>query len=110
MAFHFNRLSGTEGKVTIRGLGSVVGEIANWTLTRRGEEGPHAGTFDLRVVFSFLVPALMLDPDYNEDREIVMTVSKGRAFRLKLDAPERMALQGKVLFMEGVENPEWART
>jgi hypothetical protein len=104
-----NRLDGRDGKATIKGLGSLVGEVSTWTLTRRGDDDkPSDGLFDLRAVFSFLVPNLMLDPDYNEDRELLLTVAKGRTVRVRLNDPERLTLRGKVLFMEGVE-VEWSR-
>jgi hypothetical protein len=64
--------------------------------------------FDLRAVFSFLVPSLLLDPDYNEDKALSLVIAKGRAVVVRLNDPERMALRGKVLFMEGVE-VEWSR-
>ena len=108
MVLMVNRLDGRDGKVTIRGLGSLVGEVSEWVLTRRGDDGPGSGMYDLRAVFSFLVPNLLLDPDYNEDREITLSISKTRAFTLRLDDPAKINLQGKVLFMEGVAL-EWRR-
>jgi len=108
MPLMMNRLEGRDGTATIKGLGTLVGEIATWTITRRGEEGPSAGLFDLRAVFSFLVPSLLLDPDYNEDRALLLAVARGRNIIVRLDDPARINLQGRVLFMEGV-NWEWSR-
>jgi hypothetical protein len=109
VVFRLNRLEGKDGKATIKGLGSLVGEVSDWKLTRRGDDdSPSDGLFDLRAVFSFLVPSLLVDPDYNEDRELFLTVAKGRTIKLRLNEPERLTLRGKVLFMEGVAI-EWSR-
>ena len=97
-ALVLNRLAGDKGKATIRGLGSLVGEVSEWRLTRRED-----GSYDLRSVFSFIVPSLMLDPDYNDDRSLSLEVARGRTLEVRLDNPEAMTLQGKVLFMEGVK-------
>ena len=108
MVLMVKRLDGHDGKVTIKGLGSLVGEVSQWDLTRRGDDGPGSGLYDLRAVFSFLVPNLLLDPDYNEDRELTLALSKTRGFTLHLDDPAKINLQGKVMFMEGVAL-EWRR-
>lgn len=109
MAVRMNRLEGRDGKATIKGLGSLVGEISQWTLTRRGDvEAPVTGLFDLRAVFSFVVAPLLLDPDYSEDRELTLVVGRSQVIRVKLDDPGAMRLQGKVLSMEGVK-VEWSR-
>lgn len=103
-----DRLNGSDGKASIKGLGSLVGEVSTWTLTTRKKDDVSDGTFDLRVVFSFLVPNLLIDPDYNEDRSLDLVLAKTRLLRVRLDNPEQMVLQGKVLFMEGVTF-EWLR-
>jgi hypothetical protein len=103
-----DRLAGTAGKAAIKGLGSLVGEVSTWTLTARKKDDVSDGTFDLRAVFAFLVPNLLIDPDYNEDRTLDLVLGKTRIVRVRLDNPARMALQGKVLFMEGVTF-EWLR-
>ena len=109
MAFRLNRLDGKDGKATIKGLGSLVGEVSEWRLTRRGDDdSPSDGLFDLRAVFSFVVPGLLVDPDYNDDRELLLIVAKGRTVKVSLDDPERFTLRGKVLTMEGVP-VEWSR-
>lgn len=99
----FKRLEGREGYVSVKGLGSRPGELAQWSVTRRGDEGPDKDRLDLRAVFSFVVPQVLLDPDYNDGRELVLQVSRTREIRVKLDNPERMALTGKVLAMEGID-------
>lgn len=99
----FKRLAGSEGHVAIKGLGSRPGELAQWTVTRRDDDGPDKGSIDLRAVFSFVVPQVLLDPDYNDGRELVLKVSRGRTIRVQLDDPERMALTGKVLEMKGID-------
>lgn len=103
MPLILNTLRGDKGRASIKGLGSLIGEVSDWRLTRRED-----GRYDLRAVFSFLVPALMLDTDYNEDRSLVLDVARGRSVTVSLDAPEAITLQGKVLFMEGVDIA-WAR-
>lgn len=52
------------GVVDVEFLGAKVGELDNWTLTRRGDIGPDAGLYDLRAVFSFVVDALWNDTEY----------------------------------------------
>jgi hypothetical protein len=99
----FNNLSGKDGYVVVKGLGSRPGELAQWSIKRRGGEGPRSGTIDLRAVFSFVVPHVLLDPDYNDGRELVLKLSRDKEVRVKLDDPERMALTGKVLVMEGID-------
>lgn len=104
-----NHIGGKEGKATIKGLGSLVGEVSEWRLTRRGDDDKTSDVlFDLRAVFSFLVPSLLLDSDYNDDRELSLQLAKGQVFRVRLNDPERITLRGKVLFMEGVK-VEWSR-
>lgn len=100
----FNQISGTDGKVVIKGLGSLVGEVASWSLAKP-EEGRKKG-YSLVVKFAFVVPSLLMDPDYNDGREMHLQVGKKRTIRVPLDNPERMALMGKILRMEGVEI-EW---
>ena len=99
----FNNLSGKEGYATVKGLGSRPGELAQWTVRRRGGEGPDSGALDLRAVFSFVVPHVLLDPDYNDGRELVLKISRSSEVRVKLDDPEQMVLTGKVLEMKGID-------
>lgn len=99
----FTRLEGHDGYVVVKGLGGRPGEVSRWTITRHGDESPRKGELDLYAVFSFVVPGVLLDPDYAEGRELVCKVSKSRAVRVKLDDSERMALTGKVLEMKGIK-------
>lgn len=100
------RLQGEDGYVTVKGLGTRAGEVAQWAIYRRGMEGPDFFQLDLHVLFSFVVPSVLLDPDYNEGRDLVLKFSRTKQLRVHLDQPERMALVGKVLDMKGIE-PIW---
>ena len=102
----FKRMEGEDGYAVVKGLGSRPGELSRWIITRRGDEGPDRQVLDLYAVFSFVVPSVLLDPDYAEGRELLCKVSKSRQIRVKLDDSERMALSGKVLEMKGID-AEW---
>lgn len=100
----FRKLEGKSGKAIIKGLGSLVGEVISWEAFQP-EEGS-GGKYKLKVQFAFLVPSLLKDPDYNDGRELHLYVGKSRMIKVLLDDPERMALNGKILIMEGV-SIEW---
>lgn len=100
----FRRLEGRGGKAVIKGLGSLVGEVVSWEATKPEEST--SGLYKLKVQFGFLVPSLLLDPDYNDGKELHLALSKNRMIKVLLDNPERMALNGKILTMEGV-TIEW---
>jgi hypothetical protein len=88
------------GIVEIPFLGAKVGVISSWVLQRRGDEGPEAGLYDLRAVFSFVAEALWNDDEYA--KQIVLTLSPGKQFRVQQESGMRTVLTDRNLLMEGV--------
>jgi hypothetical protein len=104
MAYLFKLLrSGTyrpAGIVDVPFLGAKVGEFANWTLTRRGDEGRDADLYDLRAAFSFVSDALWDDPEYV--KRIVVSITPHKQYRLTQAPGYAMVRQGSSLLVEGV--------
>jgi len=106
MAYIFKRLTGRRynnrpaGIVDIPFLGAKVGELDNWTLTRRGDIGPDAGLYDLRALFSFVSEALWHDGEY--PKRITINLTPTKQYRLEQLPDQRTVLQGKSLLMESV--------
>ena len=88
------------GVVDIEFLGGKVGDIASWTLTRRGEEGPDADLYDLRAAFVYVAEALWDDPDY--DKRVVLYLNPKKQYRLQQAEGFRTVRNGRSLLMEGV--------
>lgn len=88
------------GKVDVPFLGAIVGELADWALTRRGDNGQDAGLYDLRAVFSFVSQALWEDPEYR--KRIVLSLNPRKHFRIEQEDGFKTVLEGKSLLMEGV--------
>ena len=105
----FRRIDGTHGFIEIPMLGTRIGEIGPWTLTRRGEahlnpQDPEAAEFDLTATLT-LVPneALWNDPDY--EKRVVISMRRGkRTWTVQpVEGPgQRTALNGRSLIMERV--------
>ena len=89
------------GVVDIPFLGAKVGELLSWTLTRRGDEGPDAGLYDLHAIFSFVVDALWDDPDYT--KRIVVSLSPHKQYRLEQFPGFATERSGRSLLIEGVK-------
>lgn len=108
MGFTFNKVQGTEGSVTIPSLGAVIGTMQSWSLHRRGDIGPKEGLYDLRAVFSYLNPHLFNDPDYAQRRQILVTIARGKQYRLVLGEDSKVTLDGRSLLIErvGLDVPE----
>ena len=88
------------GYVDVPFLGAKVGEFSSWTLQRRGDNGPDAGLYDLRAVFTFVAAPLWDDPDY--EKRIVVRLTPRKQFRLEL-APDAVTVrQGQSLLIERV--------
>jgi len=100
----FQKLSGVDGRMIIESLGSPIGEIGTWTLTRRGDGGPKEGLYDFRAVFSYVNPHLWADDDYAKTIFIKIATSPGKKqqFRLEQDPEFVSQLSGRSLLMEGV--------
>jgi hypothetical protein len=96
----FKQIQGRDGKVTIPGLGALVGTFTNWNLTRKGEDGGNAELYDLHGVLSFVNQALFEDPTYVKSVEV--TLSKSLNIRLQTDENTKTVLNGRALVMEGV--------
>jgi len=107
MGYLFKSLTGKSyknrpaGTVDIPFLGAKVGEFDNWTLRRRGDEGPDASLYDLHAVFSFLSKPLWEDDEY--EKRIIVALSPQQQYRLQQEPGQRTALTGKSLLIEGVK-------
>ena len=88
------------GSVEVAFLGSKVGDIAKWSLTRRGDEGPDADLYDFRATFSFIVEALWDDPEY--EKKIVINLNPKTQYRLQQAEGFPMVRDGRSLLIEGV--------
>lgn len=88
------------GTVEIPFLGAKVGELASWSLVRRGDTGPEAGLYDLHAAFSFVSDALWNDPEY--DKVIFVSLSPQKRFRLEQAEGHRTIRTGRNLVVEGV--------
>jgi hypothetical protein len=88
------------GTVEIPFLGAKVGEFSSWTLQRRGDQGPEAGLYDLHAVFSFVSEALWHDDEY--DKQILLSLSPSKQFRVQQESGMRTVLSERSLLMEGV--------
>lgn len=96
----FKQIQGKEGRITIPGLGALVGTFTSWTLTRRGEEGRESERYDLRGVLSFVNRALFEDESYTKSVEVIL--SKSVSVRLQEEPDTKATLNGRALTMEGV--------
>jgi hypothetical protein len=88
------------GTVEIPFLGAKVGELASWTLQRRGDEGSDASLYDLHAVFSFVSEALWNDDEYQ--KTILLSLSPSKQFRVQQESDMRTVLSERSLLMEGV--------
>lgn len=97
----FQRLVGKSGEVRIETIGVLVGTMSDWSLTRRGDDAPGAGLYDLYAVFSYVNPALWEDSDY--PKTITVKIGKDR-FRIEQEPGFASSLDGrKSLRMQGVK-------
>lgn len=100
----FRKLEGTTGSVVIPSIGLNVGTMNSWTLSRREDPPPGSGEWGFRAVFSYVNEFAWNSPDWiKEIRITIGPVKTGNTFRLIPNAPERMALEGKSLYIEGVD-------
>jgi len=96
----FQHINGKSGEIRIESLGVLVATMSTWSMTRRGEDVPGAGSYDFHAVFSYANPALWADSDY----EKTITVKIGKdTFRLEqeegftagpMDERKSLRLQG----------------
>jgi len=104
MAYLFKSIRSSDyrpaGVVDIEFLGGIVGELASWTLTRCGDEGPKASLYDLRATFTFVAEALWDDPEY--EKRIVLSLSPRKQYRLRQADDFATVRHGLSLLMEGV--------
>lgn len=97
----FQKIEGKTGEIRIESLGVLVATMSTWTMTRRGDDVPGAGSYDLYAVFSYANPALWADKDY----EKTITVKIGKdTFRLEQEEGFTAVMDGrKSLRMQGVK-------
>jgi hypothetical protein len=91
---------GPAGVVEVPYLGAKVGELANWTLTRRGDEEPESSLYNLRATFTFVTEALWDDSDY--PKEITLNLNPKKQYRLQQAEGFSTVRSGRSLLMEGV--------
>lgn len=89
------------GTVEIPFLGAKVGELAQWTLQRRGDSGPDAGLYDLHAAFSFVSEALWNDEEY--EKVVFVNLSPQRQYRLEQAPGYATVREGRSLLMQGVK-------
>lgn len=104
----FQRISGKDGEVRIEALGVLVGTFASWTLTRRRDEGPDAGLYDLYAVFSYVNPHLWGDDDYQKRIQVKVGkehffLSQEAGFNTTLDGRRSLRMQGVRLDVEAAQ-------
>jgi hypothetical protein len=96
----FRRIEGRHGRIEVPFLGALIGDISNWTLTRRADRGSDSEYYDLHAVLSFVNPAMFNDPDY--DKSVIIRGGKGQTYRVDQVPGQQTVLQGRVLTMERV--------
>lgn len=96
----FQKLQGAEGRVEIESLGALIGTIGRWSLSRRGDDGPGAGLYDLHAVLSYVNPHLWDDEDYT--KSVLIKMGK-ELFRVEQSDGFQMVLNGTILEMQGVK-------
>ena len=96
----FNNVSGHYGEVRIQSLGILVGEFERWNATRRKDDGPGAGLYDLFAVFSYFNPHLWDEADYEKritvklgQTEYVVTQEHPN-FGIQVDGRRSLRIQG----------------
>ena len=99
-AITLTSVAGKEGSIRIPALGTTIGRFANWTLKRRGDDGPKEGLFDLRAALSYVNPHLFNHPEYSAKREIRLRLNKQTQFTV--EGGENVRLEGNTLIMEKV--------
>lgn len=95
----FQRLSGRKGDIQLVGIGALIGTIAEWSLTRRGDDGPDSGLYDLRAALSYVNEGLLNDSDYT--KKIVLPM-QGKNYSIKIDGDTAISVNGKRLLVQGV--------
>lgn len=106
----FQKYQGNEGSVKIKALGSTIGKMGAWTLSRRknvDDEYTGDGLWDLRAQMVYLNTALLADPDY--DHLIVVTVNKAtsKQYRLVQQPGFKTEAKPNSLLMEGMKITSW---
>jgi hypothetical protein len=95
----FKNLKGDSGKITVPGLGAVVGEFRSWNLMRREGNGPPVWT--LHAVFRYKNETLLKNPKMRDWFKIRLQLSKDAQIDLCLW--ESLEIDGDRLIAEGVQ-------
>lgn len=89
------------GIIDIPFLGAKVGDIATWTLQRRGDTGQEAALYDLHASLSYLSKALWEAEEY--PKRFILYLSLSKQYRLEQDPGMKTTLQSaSSLLIEGV--------
>ncbi len=99
-AITLTSVAGKEGSIRIPALGTVIGQMASWSLKRRGDDDPKSGSYDLRAALSYVNEALFNHPEYASKREIRVRLNKQTEFRV--DGGDNARIEGTTLIIEGV--------
>jgi hypothetical protein len=95
----FQHFSGKKGEIRIAGLDALIGTMADWSLKRRGDDGPKEGLYDLRAAFSYLNEHLIADSDY--EKQIILWIGKERYIADPEGSP--ISINGKRMLVQGVK-------
>lgn len=88
------------GTVDVAFLGAKVGDLASWSLVRRGDEEPESSLYNLKATFSFITEALWDDSEY--DKEIILNLNYTKQYRVQQAEGFPTVRNGRTLLMEGV--------
>ena len=98
-------IKGGRGEVTIPALGAVVARIdraaGGWWEVSAREDDRKSGepvSYRLRVLFTYVNPAFMNDPEYT--KEFIVWLTSEKRFRVEWPGSERMAPTGRTLSIE----------
>lgn len=88
-------IRGEKGKITVPGLGAVVGEFQSWNLMRREGNGPPVWT--LHAVFRYQNDTLL-----KSDLTSRILLQLNKDTKIELCGWESMEVEGARLIVEGV--------
>ena len=94
----FKAINGTDGTITIPGLGAVVGIFHKWTLTRSEENAPGNPVWTLRGVLSYRNATLLTNESLDKQFKLVLSRDKV----IELCSFKELKLVDHNLIVEGV--------
>lgn len=94
----FRSVSGTDGQISVPGLGAVIAEFQTWNLSRREEQGTAGPFWTLYAVFRYQNDLLLKNEALK--KRILLRLNSGT--RIELCTWEDWKVEGMQLFAEGV--------